>query len=348
MQMAGRGSSNNVDHRFTLQRIETVDDGWWQAHSAPAPTTSVSEINARSIISRNRSPDVPFNASINPYQGCEHGCIYCYARPSHAYLELSPGLDFETRLFAKQNAAALLRAEFARPGYQPEVICIGANTDPYQPIEQRLRLTRQLLEVMRDHHHPVTLITKSAMVLRDRDILAELAAEGLCRVMVSVTTLDEGLRRRLEPRTTPGQGRVRVIEQLNRTGVPVGVLAAPMIPRLNEHELERILEGAAAAGADCAGYILLRLPHELAPLFTQWLAEHYPQRQEAVLSILRQSREGALNSPAFGTRMRGEGEFAALLAQRFRLAVRRLGLDRSPAPLRCDGFRRPGEQLALF
>nr|WP_235512914.1 radical SAM protein [Aeromonas schubertii] len=247
--MAGRGASGNVVHRFTQQRIETVDDGWWQETASPSPATRISQVEARSIISHNRSPDVPFDASINPYQGCEHGCIYCYARPSHAYLELSPGLDFETRIFAKRNAPELLRAEFARPAYRPRVICIGANTDPYQPAEQRLRLTRELLKVMGDHGHPVTLITKSAMVLRDRDILAELAAEGLCRVMVSVTTLDETLRQRLEPRTTPGKGRLRVIEQLTRAGIPVGVLAAPMIPRLNEHELERILEGAAAAGA---------------------------------------------------------------------------------------------------
>ncbi|MBZ6072084.1 PA0069 family radical SAM protein [Aeromonas schubertii] len=346
--MAGRGASGNVVHRFTQQRIETVDDGWWQETASPSPATRISQVEARSIISHNRSPDVPFDASINPYQGCEHGCIYCYARPSHAYLELSPGLDFETRIFAKRNAPELLRAEFARPAYRPRVICIGANTDPYQPAEQRLRLTRELLKVMGDHGHPVTLITKSAMVLRDRDILAELAAEGLCRVMVSVTTLDETLRQRLEPRTTPGKGRLRVIEQLTRAGIPVGVLAAPMIPRLNEHELERILEGAAAAGADCAGYILLRLPRELAPLFETWLGEHYPGRREAVLSILRQSREGALNSPQFGERMRGQGEFANLLARRFRLAVRRLGLDVPRLPLRLDAFRRPGEQLTLF
>lgn len=345
--MAGRGSSGNVDHRFTNARIDAIELAPWEYDEA-AVSTEITLVHARSILSRNQSPDIPFSVSINPYQGCEHGCIYCYARPSHAYLELSPGLDFETRLFAKVNAAELLRTEFAKASYQPQNICIGANTDPYQPIEQQLKLTRQLLEIMREHRHPVTLITKSALVLRDKDILSELANEGLCRVMVSVTTLDESLRRRLEPRAASGKGRLKVIEQLTAHGIPVGVLAAPMIPRLNEHELERILIGAAEAGADCAGYILLRLPHELTILFEQWLDEHYPGRKQAILSILRQSRHGQLNSAAFGERMRGHGEFADLLAQRFRLAARRLGLDASRPPLRLDRFIRETRQLDLF
>ncbi|WP_265456580.1 PA0069 family radical SAM protein [Aeromonas salmonicida] len=351
--MAGRGSFHNVDHRFSGQRVDAVDDGWaqpeWEAAFAASDTrTEVKEITARSIISYNRSPDVPFGRSINPYQGCEHGCIYCYARPSHAYLELSPGLDFETRLFAKLNAAELLRREFAKPGYQPDIIVLGANTDPYQPIEHHYRLTRQLLEVMLAHRHPVGIITKSAMILRDLDLLAELAREGLCQVMVSVTTLNETLRRQLEPRASTGTGRLKVIEKLAQAGVPVGVLAAPMIPRLNEPELEQIIKAAAEAGAQSADYILLRLPHELTTLFSDWLEEHYPGQKEAILNQLRASRDGRLNSPAFGTRMRGEGQFADLLAQRFRLTNKRLGLGKRHLQLRRDGFIRPGEQLRLF
>ena len=351
--MAGRGSSHNVDHRFSGPQVDAVDDGWsqpeWEAaFAASAPRTEVTEISARSIISYNSSPDVPFGRSINPYQGCEHGCIYCYARPSHAYLELSPGLDFETRLFAKLNAAELLRREFARPAYQPQTIVLGANTDPYQPIEHHYRLTRQLLEVMLAHRHPVGIITKSAMILRDLDLLTELAQEGLCQVMVSVTTLNETLRRQLEPRASTGAGRLKVVERLARAGVPVGVLAAPMIPRLNEPELEQIIKSAAEAGAHCADYILLRLPHELAPLFSDWLEQYYPGQKEAILNQLRASRDGALNSPAFGTRMRGAGQFADLLAQRFRLIARRLGLGKRHFQLRQDAFIRPGEQLRLF
>ncbi|MDM5063869.1 PA0069 family radical SAM protein [Aeromonas salmonicida] len=351
--MAGRGSFHNVEHRFSGQRVDAVDDGWaqpeWEAaFAASDPRTEVKEITARSIISYNRSPDVPFGRSINPYQGCEHGCIYCYARPSHAYLELSPGLDFETRLFAKLNAAELLRREFAKPTYQPQTIVLGANTDPYQPIEHHYRLTRQLLEVMQAHRHPVGIITKSAMILRDLDLLAELAREGLCQVMVSVTTLNETLRRQLEPRASTGTGRLKVIEKLAQAGVPVGVLAAPMIPRLNEPELEHIIKAAAEAGAQSADYILLRLPHELTTLFSDWLDEHYPGQKEAILNQLRASRDGGLNSPAFGTRMRGEGQFADLLAQRFRLINKRLGLGKRHLQLRRDGFIRPGEQLRLF
>ena len=351
--MAGRGSAHNIDHRFSGPLIEVVDDGWqqseWEATFTPShPQTRITEIQARSIISYNDSPDIPFGRSINPYQGCEHGCIYCYARPSHAYLELSPGLDFETRLFAKLNAADLLRKEFAKPGYQPQTIVLGANTDPYQPIEHHYRLTRELLTVMQVHRHPVGIITKSAMILRDLDLLTELAREGLCQVMVSVTTLNETLRRQLEPRASSGAGRLKVIEKLTRAGVPVGVLAAPMIPRLNEPELEQIIKAAVAAGAGCADYILLRLPHELTTLFSDWLDEHYPGQKEAILNQLRASRGGTLNSSAFGTRMRGQGQFADLLAQRFRLISRRLALGKRHIQLRRDLFMRPGEQLSLF
>ncbi|WP_349917578.1 PA0069 family radical SAM protein [Aeromonas veronii] len=351
--MAGRGSSHNVDHRFSGPRVDAVDDGWqtqeWEpAFGTQAIQTQVQEIEAKSIISHNLSPDVPFGRSINPYQGCEHGCIYCYARPSHAYLELSPGLDFETKLFAKLNAAALLRREFAKPSYQPQTIVLGANTDPYQPIEQHYRLTRALLEVMLAHRHPVGIITKSAMILRDLDLLGELAKEGLCQVMVSVTTLNDTLRRQLEPRASSGAGRLKVIEKLAGAGVPVGVLAAPMIPRLNEPELEQIIKSAVAAGAGCADYILLRLPHELTTLFSDWLDEYYPGQKEAILNQLRASRGGSLNSPAFGTRMRGEGQFADLLSQRFKLVSRRLALGKRHIPLNTERFIRPNEQLRLF
>lgn len=351
--MAGRGSSHNVDHRFSGSRVDAVDDGWqtleWEpAFGIQAIQTQVQEIEAKSIISHNLSPDVPFGRSINPYQGCEHGCIYCYARPSHAYLELSPGLDFETKLFAKLNAAALLRREFAKPSYQPQTIVLGANTDPYQPIEQHYRLTRALLEVMLAHRHPVGIITKSAMILRDLDLLGELAKEGLCQVMVSVTTLNDTLRRQLEPRASSGAGRLKVIEKLAGAGIPVGVLAAPMIPRLNEPELEQIIKSAVAAGAGCADYILLRLPHELTTLFSDWLDEHYPGQKEAILNQLRASRGGSLNSPAFGTRMRGEGQFADLLSQRFKLVSRRLALGKRHIPLNTERFIRPNEQLRLF
>ncbi|MGY3887846.1 PA0069 family radical SAM protein [Aeromonas aquatica] len=351
--MAGRGSSHNVGHRFSGPQVEAIDDGWqaqeWETAFQPqAPQTQVREIEAKSIISHNLSPDVPFGRSINPYQGCEHGCIYCYARPSHAYLELSPGLDFETRLFAKRNAAALLRREFAKPSYQPQTIVLGANTDPYQPIEQHYRLTRELLEVMLAHRHPVGIITKSAMILRDIDLLTELAREGLCQVMVSVTTLNETLRRQLEPRASTGAGRLKVIEKLAGAGVPVGVLAAPMIPRLNEPELEQIIKSAVESGAGCADYILLRLPHELTTLFSDWLDEHYPGQKEAILNQLRASRGGNLNSPAFGTRMRGEGQFADLLAQRFRLISKRLQLGKRHVQLDLTRFIRPNEQLRLF
>ncbi|MEI4948648.1 PA0069 family radical SAM protein [Aeromonas caviae] len=351
--MAGRGANHNVEHRFSGPQIETVDDGWSQsdwdaAFAASAPRTEVTEISARSIISYNDSPDLPFGRSINPYQGCEHGCIYCYARPSHAYLELSPGLDFESKLFAKINAAELLRREFAKPAYQPQTIVLGANTDPYQPIEHHYRLTRELLTVMLAHRHPVGLITKSAMILRDLDLLTELAREGLCQVMVSVTTLNETLRRQLEPRASTGVGRIKVIERLAKAGVPVGVLAAPMIPRLNEPELEQIIKAAVDAGAGCADYILLRLPHELTTLFCDWLDTHYPGQKEAILNQLRASRGGSLNSATFGSRMRGEGLFADLLAQRFRLISRRLQLGKRHIALNTAAFIRPGEQLRLF
>lgn len=347
----GRGTTLNPDNRFFTTRSSVEDDGWWQSPDPLPPlVTTVSVQQSRSIISRNRSPDVPFEQSINPYQGCEHGCIYCYARPSHAWLDLSPGLDFETRLFAKPEAATLLRAELARPGYQVSVINIGANTDPYQPIEREWRITRSLLEVMCDTRHPVTLITKSALVLRDLDLLSELAQQQLVRVMVSVTTLDAGLARAMEPRASAPHRRLKAIAGLRAAGIPVGVLMAPVIPFINDAEIEQVLAAVAEAGADRAGHVLLRLPHELRELFTDWLQTHFPLRAERVLNALRAARGGRENDPRFGYRMRGEGAYADLLAQRVRQAIRRSGLDGRRDELRCDLFRPPCAegQLRLF
>jgi DNA repair photolyase len=291
------------------------------------------------VISRNDSPDIPFTQSINPYRGCEHGCVYCYARPSHAYVELSPGIDFETRLFYKADAARLLRAELARPAYRPQPIMLGANTDPYQPVEKRLRVTRDILEVLWQARHPVTIVTKGALVLRDLDLLQDLARLNLVRVTVSLTTLDPELKRTLEPRAASPQARLRVIGALARAGVPVGVLTAPLIPAVNDAELESLLEAAAAAGATRAGYVLLRLPHEVKDLFRAWLEQHLPLRAAHVMSLVQQARGGRDNDPRFGHRMRGAGPWAAMLRARFELARKRLGLD---------GAREPDLNLSLF
>lgn len=349
--LKGRGATLNPDNRFFTTRSTIEDDGWWHSpEPLPPLQTTVSVQQSRSIISRNRSPDVPFDQSVNPYQGCEHGCIYCYARPSHAYLDLSPGLDFETRLFAKPEAAALLRAELARPGYRVSSINIGANTDPYQPIEREWRITRSLLEVMRDTRHPVTLITKNALVLRDLDLLSELASLRLVRVMVSVTSLDAGLSQIMEPRASAPHRRLRTVAGLHAAGVPVGVLMAPLIPFINDEEIERVLAAVAEAGAGMAGYGFLRLPHELRELFVAWLQTHFPLRAERVLKVLRESRGGRENDSRYGHRMRGEGVYADLLEQRFRRARTRLGLNGERDGLRTDLFRPPrlDGQLGLF
>jgi DNA repair photolyase len=305
----------------------------------------------RSIISRNQSPDIPFEQSVNPYRGCEHGCVYCYARPSHAYLDLSPGLDFEQKIYTKPDAAAVLRRELSRPGYRCRPITLGSNTDAWQPAERNLGITRQVLEVLAEFRHPVNIITKSALVERDLDLLTDLARDRLVDVLVSVTTLDDELKRRMEPRTPGGRRRLETVRRLSAAGIPCGVLAAPMIPGLNDHELEAILDAAASAGARYAGYVLLRLPHELEGIFVEWLAAQYPLRAAKVLSLIRQSRQGALNDATFGRRMRGTGPFAALLASRFAAACRRHGFNRqSEAELSTERFRvppGPGTQLAL-
>ncbi|HSD60675.1 MAG TPA: PA0069 family radical SAM protein [Burkholderiales bacterium] len=348
----GRGATFNPEGRFSAEAREAFDDGWGDLPEEPrqVPTT-VSAETARSIISRNDSPDIPFTQSINPYRGCEHGCIYCYARPSHAYLSLSPGLDFETRLTAKVNAAELLRAELARPGYRCEPIALGANTDPYQPAEREWRITREVLEVLSECEHPLTITTKSALVERDLDLLAPMAEKRLARVYLSVATLDHELARKLEPRASAPRRRIEAIRRLALAGVPTGVFASPMIPALTDAQLETVLETAREAGAEDAGYTLLRLPHEVGELFKAWLERHYPLKAGHVMSLVRQMRGGAENDPAFGTRMRGEGVFADLLAQRFRVACERLGLNRDRRPgLNCGCFRRPASagQLGLF
>jgi DNA repair photolyase len=325
--LKGRGATINPAGRFATHTSEAFDDGWEREELPDSIATEVRAELARSVISRNDSPDIPFEQSINPYRGCEHGCVYCYARPSHAYVDLSPGLDFETKIFYKQDAARLLREEIARPGYRCRTIMLGANTDPYQPVEKRLRVTRELLEVMLEARHPVAVITKGALVLRDLDLLRELAARNLVQVTVSVTTLDPELKRTLEPRTASPQARLRVVAELARAGVPVGVFAAPMIPAVNDAELESILEAAAAAGAKRAGYVLLRLPHEVKELFRAWLEQHLPLRAAHVMSLVQQARGGRDNDPNFGTRMRGTGPWAAMLRARFESACRRFGLN---------------------
>ena len=342
--------------RFETVEREGFDDGWTPDDPPTEPIrTQVAIERARSIISHNDSPDVGFDSSINPYRGCEHGCIYCYARPSHAYLELSPGLDFETRLYAKTNAAELLREALAKPGYKPSPIALGANTDCYQPIERKYRITRQILEVLAECEHPVTMVTKSALVERDLDLLAPMAAKNLVKVFVSIGTLDRELARKLEPRAASPQRRLDILKSLSGAGVPCGVMVAALIPALNDKTMEHVLEAAAAAGANEAAYVVMRLPHELRPLFKEWLATHYPQRAEHVMSIVRQTRGGKENDPNFGSRMSGTGMFAELIEKRFDVACRRYGLNGHGAPrqraeLDCSRFKRPsqGGQIPLF
>jgi DNA repair photolyase len=346
----GRGATFAPASRYLDVEREDFDDGWEAADAPPRLATTVTPERARTIISRNQSPDLPFSQSINPYRGCEHGCVYCYARPTHAYLDLSPGLDFESRLYAKTNAAELLRAELARPGYECSPLALGANTDAYQPIERRLRLTRSILEVLLEVRHPVTLVTKSALVERDVDLLAALAAENLAEVFVSITTLDHALARRMEPRATAPRRRVETIRRLTAAGIPTGVMFAPAIPGLNDDALEDVLAAAAGAGASAAAYIVLRLPLEISPLFRTWLAEHYPLRAGKVMSHVQGMRGGRDYDSSFGARMKGQGAVAALLARRFEQAVRRVGLKRTRSPLDITRFRAPGPagQLALF
>lgn len=349
--LKGRGALSNPTGRFERHQREAVDDGWYQDEVPDFVPTSIAPDRARSVIARNDSPDIPFEQSINPYRGCSHGCVYCYARPSHAYLGLSPGLDFETRLLYKQDAGRVLEAELARPGYVCKPITLGANTDPYQPVERRMRVTREILEVLARCRHPVTIITKSALVLRDLDLLADLAKDGLAGVGVSVTTLDPELKRVLEPQAASPNARLQAVRRLSEAGVPTGVMVAPVIPALTDHEMEGILEASAAAGASWAGYVLLRLPHEVKDLFREWLAAHQPDRADHVMSLVRQMRGGKDYDSTFGARMRGTGALAELLRNRFQIACRRLGLQggrhQAPDARLFRPPRRPSPQLTL-
>jgi DNA repair photolyase len=341
----GRGATFNPRIRFESTELDPFDDGWESLarvrEDDPPPRTEVTPDASRSVIARNTSPDIPFDRSINPYRGCEHGCVYCYARPTHAFLGLSPGLDFETKLRAKFDAARLLERELAKPGYRCQPLALGTNTDPYQPVERRLGITRGILEVLARCHHPATIVTKSAAVVRDLDLLAPMAHQNLVRVAISVTTLDGDLARRLEPRAAAPHRRLQAIRRLSGAGVPTAVMVAPIIPALTDHEIERILEVAAAAGAGSAGYVLLRLPHEVKELFEGWLESHAPARASHVLSLVRQCRGGRLYDATFGRRMRGEGPYARLIEQRFATARRRLGLASDREPLRTDLFKPP-------
>jgi DNA repair photolyase len=347
----GRAAASNPDPRFDRLGREAVDDGWGRDDDLPPLRTEVSLERPRSAITRNTSPDVGFDRSINPYRGCEHGCIYCFARPTHAYLGLSPGLDFETRLVARPDLPQVLERELAKPSYRPATIAIGTNTDPYQPIERQHRIMRGVLEVLKAHDHPVAVVTKGTLIERDIDILAPMAVRGLARVGISVTTLDPGVARRMEPRVPSPVRRLQTIQRLSDAGIPVRVMAAPMIPGLTDHELEGILSAGAEAGAVAASYILLRLPHEVAPLFREWLAVTFPDRAARVMRAVRDTRGGKDYDAEWGKRMRGEGLMADLLARRFGLALARSGLDGELPQLRTDLFAIPpraGDQLSLF
>ncbi len=350
-KVRGRGAGANPTGRFEAHVREAVDDGWARDDDLPPLRTEIAIERPRTIITRNTSPDIGFDRSINPYRGCEHGCIYCYARPSHAYLGLSPGLDFETKLTAKPEAPQRLAAELARPGYSVAPIALGTNTDPYQPIEARLRITRGILEVLQAHAHPVTIVTKGTLVERDADILGEMGARGLARAGISLTTLDRDLSRKMEPRAAAPERRLLTIRRLAEAGCPVRVMVAPVIPALTDHELEGLLAAARDAGATAASYVLLRLPREVAPLFRDWLDTHVPGRAGSVMARVRETRGGADYDAAWGQRFTGTGLHAELIRRRFHAATRRLGLDRTLPPLRTDLFRVPStgpEQLSLF
>ena len=350
----GRGAVGNATGRYETEARVAFDDGWGSLDEDPMPLdTTYTRDSAKSIIAHNDSPDIPFNNSINPYRGCEHGCIYCFARPTHAYLGLSPGLDFESRIFVKEDAAALLRAELSKPGYTCETIALGANTDPYQPIERTLEITRRVLEVLREFRHPVGIVTKSALVQRDIDILAEMARDRLAMVSVSITTLDRALARKMEPRAATPERRLETIAALSAAGIPVSVLTSPMIPALNDMEMERLLEAGAERGAKGAGYTLLRVPLEIKDLVEDWLATHAPNKAKHVMSLLRETHGGKPYISQWGTRMRGSGPYADMLRIRFERACQRLKLNERRGLWRLDTtlFHRPpkaGDQLSLF
>nr|WP_280115332.1 PA0069 family radical SAM protein [Roseibium aestuarii] len=347
----GRGAGLNMSGRFERESREALDDGWGSLEELPPFQTDVQEERARTIITRNASPDISFDRSINPYRGCEHGCIYCFARPSHAFLGLSPGLDFEAKLFAKPNAAEVLERELARPGYQPRTIAIGTNTDPYQPIERSYGLMREILEVLDRYNHPVAIVTKSALIERDADILGRMAERNLAKVALSITTLDRKLCRAMEPRASAPHKRLAALKTLAEAGVPASVMIAPVIPALTDSELESILEAAAEHGADGAAFILLRLPREVSELFRDWLVRERPRQYRHVMNLIRSMRDGKDYDAKWGERMRGTGPYAEQIARRFQLATKRLGLNGRRRKLDCDQFVAPqkgGVQLALF
>ena len=349
--LKGRGTAANPKVRFERASREAFDDGWDLPDDASPPQTALIRDATRSIIARNDSPDIGFDRSINPYRGCEHGCVYCFARPSHAYLGFSPGLDFETKIVFKPQAPALLEQELSKPGYTARPIVLGSNTDPYQPVERRLQITRGILEVLERCNHPLVIITKSAGVLRDADILGRMARRNLARVFLSITTLNAELARAMEPRAASPARRLDAIARLTREGILTGVMAAPMIPGLNDMEMERILAAGAGAGAVAAGFTLLRLPLELGGLFTEWLETHVPERAQHVLSLIRQMRGGKLNEADFHARFTGQGPYAAMLNQRFARAARQYGLAREKPGLDVTRFvppAGPGRQLSLF
>jgi len=351
-----RGALSQMQGRFETVERAAFDDGWAREDEPLEPLqTTVTVERARSIISKNDSPDIPFDQSINPYRGCEAGCAYCYARPSHSYLELSPGLDFETRIFAKTNAPALLKEELAKPGYKVSPIAFGTNTDCYQPAERKYRITRQIMEILSECNHPLTIVTKFALVERDLDLLAPMARKNLVKVFVSIGTLDRTLARKLEPRAASPQRRLDTLRALSTASVPCGVMVAALIPALNDKTLEHVLEEAAKAGAQEAAYVILRLPNELKDIFKEWLAAHYPERADHVISIVRQMRGGKENDPRFGERMRGTGNFAELISKRFAIACKRFGLNghgggRRVPELDCTRFvpPSPAGQMKLF
>lgn len=346
----GRAAGINPSGRYEPISRHVFDDGWNSLEELPPFKTQVQVEKPRAIITRNSSPDISFDRSINPYRGCEHGCVYCFARPTHAYMGMSPGLDFEAKLFAKPDAARLLERELAKPGYEPRTIAIGTNTDPYQPIENQWRIMREVLEVLEAHNHPVGIVTKSALVTRDIDILGRMAEKGLAKVALSVTTLDRKLARAMEPRAATPPKRLEAIRKLSEAGIPVSVMIGPVIPALNDQEIERILESAQTAGAREAGYIILRLPLEVAPIFKDWLLRNYPDRYRHVLSLIRSMRDGKDYDAEWGKRMKGTGPYAWQIGRRFEIAAKRLGLNAEKLKLRSDLFTRPtgGEQLMLL
>jgi DNA repair photolyase len=347
-QFKGRGAASNPMLRFEALTREQTHDGWYEEEILAHPSETVLPDRARSVITSNNSPDVGFERSINPYRGCSHGCIYCFARPTHAYLGLSPGLDFETKLFYKADAVKILETELAKPKYQCKTIALGINTDGYQPLEKKLQITRSILAVLARCRHPVSIVTKSALIVRDIDLLADLAKDRLVSVMLSITSLDNDIKRTLEPRAASPQARLRVMQQLSQAGIPVGVLVAPVIPAITDHEMESILAAAKEAGAGSASYVLLRLPHEVKVLFREWLQDHYPDRAKHVMSLINQARGGKDYDSQFGQRMSGTGAYADLLGTRFELARRKLGFDAADkrSDLTSDLFRPPAADQA--